>query len=87
MKRKSIHVDDLIYTAAAERLADAGWNNIDYAVEYFLAECVVRKTPLSRGAGVRWKASPTGEANRASNVGDGSCLWNGPPRILHLGLT
>ena len=43
MKRKSIHVDPLIYEAARKRLAEAGWNNIDYACEYFLAECVVRK--------------------------------------------
>jgi len=43
MKRKSIHVDELIYAAAKERLNAAGWNDIDYAVEYFLAECVVRK--------------------------------------------
>lgn len=43
MKTKSIKIDSRLYDAAAARLNDAGWNSIDYAVEYFLAECAVRK--------------------------------------------
>jgi len=43
MKRKSIRIDARIHAAAKERLAAAGWDDIDFAVEYFLAECVVRK--------------------------------------------
>lgn len=41
--KKTLHVDDLIYEAAKKHLAEEDWNNIDYAVEYFLAECVVHK--------------------------------------------
>lgn len=43
MKTKTIKIDARLYEAAAARLGDAGWNNIDFAVEYFLAECAVRK--------------------------------------------
>ena len=43
MKTKSIKIDSRLYDAAAARLNEAGWNSIDYAVEYFLAECAVRK--------------------------------------------
>lgn len=43
MKTKSLKIDPRLYDAAAARLDEAGWNNIDFAVECFLAECVVRK--------------------------------------------
>jgi len=43
MKQKTIHVDARIYEAAKARLAETYWSNLDFAVEYFLAECVVRK--------------------------------------------
>ena len=43
MKTKTIKIDARLYEAAAARLGDAGWNNIDFAVEYFLAECAMRK--------------------------------------------
>ena len=43
MKKRSIRIDARLYEAAAARLDEAGWNSIDYAVEYFLAECAVRK--------------------------------------------
>jgi len=43
MKTKSIRIDARLYDAAAARLNEAGWNSVEYAVEYFLAECAVRK--------------------------------------------
>ena len=43
MKPKTVKIDARLYNAATKRLDEAGWNNIDFAVEYFLAECVVRK--------------------------------------------
>ncbi len=42
-KMRSVRIDARLYDAAAERLDAAGWNSIDYAIEYFLAECAVRK--------------------------------------------
>lgn len=42
MKTKSVRVDTRLYEAAANRLKDAEWE-IDYAIQYFLAEVAVRK--------------------------------------------
>ena len=43
MKQKSIRVDARLYDAAGKRLSAIGFDSINFAVEYFLAECVVRK--------------------------------------------
>lgn len=43
MKQKTIRVDARLCDAAAERLSQIGFDNLNFAVEYFLAECVVRK--------------------------------------------
>ena len=42
MKTKSVRIDTRLYEAAEARLKDADWE-VDYAIQYFLAEVVVRK--------------------------------------------
>ena len=43
MKQKSIKVDARLYDAARKRLSAIGFDSLNFAVEYFLAECAVRK--------------------------------------------
>ena len=41
MKQKSIKVDARLYDAARKRLSAIGFDSLNFAVEYFLAECAV----------------------------------------------
>lgn len=43
MKQRTIRLDARLCDAAMTRLSDVGFNNLNFAVEYFLAECVVRE--------------------------------------------
>ena len=45
MRQTSIRVDARLCDAASKRLSAIGFDSINFAVEYFLAECVVRKKP------------------------------------------